>query len=92
MDPAIIGHLVILVTVILVAVLQYIRESRQRKWDVEDRKATAAALIQHTSEAAGKLEGLIHENTKISTDAFQEANSVNQKIIQLGFDLVNGKK
>lgn len=39
-----------------------------------------------TAATTEKLEGLIAENTKISTDAFHEANTVNQKLEKLGAD------
>ncbi len=75
------------------------RDERKRTWDKEDRLSIAATLAVHTTataatvakalavkatETSEKLEGLIAENTKISTDAFHEANTVNLKLEKLG--------
>ena len=51
-----------------------------------DSAATAEALATHTTATSDRLEGLIAENTKISTDAFHEANTVNLKLEQLGLE------
>jgi hypothetical protein len=76
---------------------ELLREALQRARDVEDRLAIAATLATHTSATAAdlkikatataqRLEGLIAENTKISTDAFHEANTVNLKLEKLGLE------
>ena len=44
-------------------------EERHRLWDIEDRKMRQAALVEK-----------IDANTKISSDAFDVANHVNEKI------------
>lgn len=77
------------------------REILHRAWDQEDRRLALAAAVQettqvavsaagqlavHTTETAAKLEGLLAENTKISTDAFHEANTVNLKLEALGLE------
>lgn len=87
MDTATITALITLVTVILGVIVQIYRENRNRRWDMEDRKVLAAkvedakALVSETSD---ELKTMIHENTKISTDAFHEANTVNLKLEKLG--------
>lgn len=53
---------------------------------VTDSAATAETLAAHTSKTSERLEGLIAENTKISTDAFHEANTVNLKLEKLGLE------
>lgn len=74
---------------------QFEREARQRQWDIEDRLAIAATLAHHTTltaaaldvkatDTALTLQNMIGENTKISTEAFHEANTVNQKLAKLG--------
>jgi len=48
--------------------------------------ATATTLAAHTDVVSQRLEGLIVENTAISTDAFHEANTVNLKLQALGLE------
>lgn len=52
-------------------------------------------LIEEVKKAGAerekKISGLIHDNTKISEQAFNEANSVNQKLERLGVQLVEDK-
>jgi hypothetical protein len=45
-----------LATIVANAVIQRMREVRQRRWDVEDRKAAAAASAQHTQNLHGAIE------------------------------------
>ncbi len=66
----------------------------QRRWDREDREfkaaSVAAELQAHarkvemaTNAQTGQLLAAVADNTKVSTDAFTEANGYNQKIAQL---------
>lgn len=69
------------------------REERQRSWDREDREETRAAARELTAHAAqvakitevqtGQLLAAVADNTKVSSDAFTEANGYNAKIAQL---------
>lgn len=91
---------VTLITVVAGFLFQLYRENRQRKWDVEDRARIAAAVtneaqsvarkvVDAATEAAAerhKLAAAVDENTAISTKAFHEANTVNQKLEALGVE------
>lgn len=76
MDPATIGIIITFATLVLTSILQYMREGRNRRWDME----TKQALVEHVEKVAGKVD----ENTDISTKAFHEANTVNIKLEKLG--------
>lgn len=87
MDTASLTALVTLMTVISGFLVQIYRENRNRRWDMEDRKILAAKVEDAkvlVSETSKELKTMIHENTKISTDAFHEANTVNLKLEKLG--------
>ena len=80
-------------TVIAGFAYQAFRESRQRKWDVEDRRLLAINVSDaakkaesHVLDAACEIHDAIKVNTEISTKAFHEANSVNLKIEKLGLE------
>jgi hypothetical protein len=59
-------------------------DERNRKWDAEDRERKtaeiASALESANRDRAGVLLGKLAENTKLSVDAFREANQVNLKL------------
>lgn len=55
---------------------QWFKDGRQRKWDMEDRKAAR----RKSDEANIKVLDKIDENTDISKQAFHEANSAKQLI------------
>lgn len=89
---------VTLITVLAGFLFQLYRENRQRKWDVEDRARIAAIVTNEAKDVAKKvvdsaaeasaertrLRAAVDENTDISTKAFHEANTVNQKLEALG--------
>ena len=82
-----------LLTVIAGFCYQAYRETRQRRWDREDRKELAKTVVLTASKVAEKVEAVhvqlgeaITVNTEISTKAFHEANSVNLKIEKLGLE------
>lgn len=87
-------------TLIAGFLFQLYREHRQRKWDVEDRAKIALTLISEAKSVAKKvvdaaavatverqqLRQAVDQNTDISTRAFHEANTVNQKLETLGLE------
>jgi hypothetical protein len=90
-SDAAIAQVVILITTLSSLVFQIYRENRQRRWTVEDRTQAEASrklirtrLDQHTTQLA--------ENTKISRDAFDQANHVNEKIARIGGALLTHTK
>ncbi len=100
MSDAVAMQLVTLATVIGAHVYTWIKDARQRKWDLEDRRMARQHTSRTAEELAEKVAGTnqslheaIAENT-IKTEqaidradaAYTEANSVNQKIEQLGID------
>ena len=84
---------VMFLTVLAGFVGQWLREARQRRWDVEDRRRLAESVLAAAMKAersvlakTTELHEAIEKNTKISTKAFHEANSVNLKIESLGLE------
>ena len=74
-------------------VWQWLREKRNRAWEIEDRRELAEKVVQQADTVAAsvqmqsdKLHEAIKENTEVSTKAFHEANSVNLKIESLGLE------
>lgn len=76
--------------------------ARTRRWDKEDRAAKAkemkAALAEHHRAGAvaadnrtEKVLNAVQENTDISVKAFIEANGINNKIADLGLQIVKQK-
>lgn len=64
---------------------------RDRKWDLQDRAEARQELQERlqaeaVSRAASmaRLETELTQNTKLSEQAFREANSVNEKIVHMG--------
>ena len=91
-DVAIIQGITFL-TVIAGFAYQAYRETRQRRWVIEDRKVLAATVIkvaataeQLVLEKADELHAAIKENTEISTQAFHEANGVKETLVALGLE------
>lgn len=84
MDFATVGIIITFATLVLTSVLQYMREGRNRRWDME----TKQTLVEHAQVVAGKID----ENTNISTKAFHEANTVNLKLEKLGLTHDDGIK
>lgn len=83
-----------IITTILGFAVQLYRERRNRAWELEDRRATAAALEHKTEQAARAMhkESLmtrdvivrkIEENTQLNAEALREANQVNQKLARI---------
>jgi hypothetical protein len=61
-------------------------------------EADAAALKLHTTEQAAILKNAVDENTKLTKegtaaakDAYNEANTVNQKLETIGVKMLDGK-
>ncbi len=82
-----------LMTVIAGFIYQWFSTKRQRAWDVADRAALAEKVLTEAAIVKRQLAGVgvalgdaIADNTKISTDAFHEANRVNLKLEKLGLD------
>lgn len=85
-NALIIGQIVILITTLAGFWRQLYRENRNRKWDVEDRNLTRIELqtaAQDRKKIAEAVTSQIKENTEISTKAFEEANHVNQKLVDV---------
>jgi hypothetical protein len=89
-----IGQLVIFLTTVAGFLHNSYRESRKRRWDLEDRRLARAEadrkieiaardLAMTTRAAHADLGKKIDENTQISHDAFKQANAVNEKIAML---------
>lgn len=94
-EPTATAQWVTLLTVVAGFVYQAYDANRRRKWDLEDRKALAKTVTSAADGVAIKAEQqtkqlatAIKENTEISTKAFHEANSVNQKIANIGAEQV----
>jgi hypothetical protein len=92
---AVIGQVLTFLTVIAGFIFQYLRETRQHKWEQDQRidiahkalatqEATAKDLATKTAEAEARLAAQIENNTEVSRSAFREANDVNNKIHALG--------
>jgi hypothetical protein len=87
MEPHTITSLLTLSSILIGFGVQIYRENRNRRWDIEDRRQVAEKLERDrllVHSAAKELKTMISENTKISTDAFHEANTVNIKLEKLG--------
>jgi len=100
MTDAATGQLVTVVSVAGAAIWQYLRENRQRRWDLEDRRMAREHVVQVASDLADtvkdnnrSLHEAISENTgkteqaiKAADAAYSEANDVNKKIEKLGIE------
>ena len=59
MDHTLWGHLVIFVTFLVGTVATWMRQTRQRRWDLEDRKAAREAQAARDRDVSDQL-GKIH--------------------------------
>jgi hypothetical protein len=87
------GQIVILISTIIGTIATLWTQHRNRKWDLEDRRQAREDLkARLDAEAHGREEIAkdLRVNTDISKRAFKEANSVSEKIAQMGmmFDSV----
>lgn len=85
-----VGQWVLLLTTLAGFGVQIYRENRKRAWDIEDRRNIAAQVEASAQALKAKVQGQhqevireIQTNTKVSVDAFSEANGVNAKILDL---------
>jgi hypothetical protein len=81
-----VGQLILFLTTISGFAYQIYKENRNRRWEVEDRKALAVKVEEVKESAAVAHDQLVHkieENTSISANAFNVANHVNAKIANL---------
>jgi hypothetical protein len=79
--------LISLATTIAGFIYTWYKDSRDRKWAIEDAERKAAALLLDGDAKAAVLASAISEGTKKAADAYQEANSVNMKIKDLNENL-----
>lgn len=84
------GQLILLLTTLAGLWFTNYRESRNRKWDLEDRKRAREELeakVEQVKVATISRQEVvlakIAENTEISRTAFTEANNVNAKFMAL---------
>jgi hypothetical protein len=61
-------------------IFQLYRESRNRKWDRQDRAEKAATLAATTAKTAGAILTEIQKNTAISEAAFEVGNHVDERL------------
>ena len=61
-------------------------QSRNRRWDIEDRERRAAETAKHREEVIAE----IRTNTDLTQVAAQEATDANQKLQQIGAKTENG--
>lgn len=85
-----VGQWVLLLTTLAGFGVQIYRENRKRIWDIEDRRNVAAQVEASAQALKAKVQGQhqevireIQTNTKVSVEAFSEANGVNAKILDL---------
>lgn len=90
MSEVVVGQIVLFLTTLVGFAYQLYVQKRNRKWDLEDRKAIAEALAKKvmaaetaTVLAHESIAAKIDENTAISIGAFREANTFNEKLIKL---------
>ena len=84
---------------------QYIRESRQRKWDLEDRRLardeareaakavneTAVATAVVAKETAAHLEKKLDTAVAVNVEAIEKSNDVNAKLARIGRAIAEAK-
>lgn len=87
LDTATITIICASVSGLIVNLLQYFREGRQHRWQVEqserdhaDRRLIASAATAHADSNTRVVGDKIDVNTEISKAAFHEANNANLKI------------
>lgn len=71
-SPTVVVEIGLILTLIINETFKWLREKRQRAWELEDKARAAAERAQ--------LKELVQENTAISVQAFKEANRVNEKL------------
>lgn len=86
-DPPSLIALVGLMTTIAGFGYTWFKDGRDRKWAIEDQERKAAALVKDGDAKAAVLASAIAEGTQKATDAYHEANSVNNKIANLNENL-----
>jgi hypothetical protein len=74
-------------TVVASAAFQLYRERRDRSWQRESA-LTQENIGRQITKESNKIQGDVAENTTISTNAFEEANTVNLKLEKLGITQV----
>lgn len=68
------------VSTLFVGIMQYLREGRSHRWQVEQSERNSAERQQVAADLTDKID----ENTELSKAAFTEANNVNMKIAAIG--------
>lgn len=93
-DPTIMGQVLILLTTLLGFAYTIYRESRNRRWDLEDRErarhdftrrveSVKAEQRTHGTINTRAIVAKIDENTAVNAEAIAAANQHNQKIADL---------
>ena len=94
MDNQLVTVAAVAVTGLITQITTVFRERRNRKWQVEDRNNTTAAvasvLTDHNAEiktctlsTTAQVLGAVEQGRAASEAAFSEANNLNQKILAL---------
>ncbi len=101
-EPSIVLSFLTLVTMIAGWLWKAHIDGRDRRWAKEDRERLAAEQLKAAGITHAKLDennalaqvtnNKLDENTQISTEAFHEANTVNNKIQKLGESMVQHQK
>lgn len=81
MDSVTIGQLITFLTVLLGFLLQYVREGRQRKWDLEDRRLARELVREETRATAQDLKNATVETAKkLAEETAETFNSHSTKL------------
>lgn len=76
-----------LVTLVINAIIQWLRDGRNRRWEIEDRRIRFDKVerkIEENTQLTLEAHQKIDENTQVSVEAFKEANEINAKIAAIG--------
>lgn len=79
----IIGQVITLILALVGFGVSLWREHRNRKWDLEDRRAAREALTRNLDEKFTSTNKKIDENTRVSQEAFHEANDAKNLIASI---------
>lgn len=79
------------ITQVLLQLAQWFRDGRRHQWQVQqmqwdrsERDRVAQQVIRNTNTGVGVLVDKIEDNTKISKEAFDVGNHINEKLVAIG--------
>lgn len=84
-----------LLTLVANAMINWLRDGRNRKWEIEDREIRFRKIenkIEENTKLTLEAHEKIDQNTQVSVAAFQEANNINEKIAAIGEVRKSGSK